>query len=148
MCKNLVVYTDVSYDDEWMGIGYTIFKMNDNFERELLELGNRVIDHTKLDRHYTSHKGEFRALISGVRAATDYGADTILCCVDDKELNRKVTENTHIADDGYFQHALRSFLGRFDDWRVTAVHRDDNELAHKQARVARDAGHYADGGIS
>jgi len=138
MC-NLVVYSDVSMKDEWMALGYVIYEVSDTFERELVELGGRAINHEKLDRKYGSNRGEYRALISGVRAATEHSTDSILCCVDNHVVVDNIEREDTLSEDGYFHHALHSFLGRFEDYRVTEVDRDDNSIADQQASVVRRA---------
>jgi len=52
---------------------------------------------------------------------------------------------TAIDKDGYtyepyFQHALYSFIGRFDDYSLEVIDRSDNQAAHQQARVGLNIG--------
>jgi hypothetical protein len=132
--------TDVSYEHPVVSCGYVLTKATGGSER-LVEMGSRVFntEHDDRDIEWGSARGEYRALITGVRAALDYDESAILCHVDHESL---VTAVRHVCRDDYepyFRHALMSFLGRFDEWRISAVSRERNEAAHTQARAGLKA---------
>lgn len=137
--SSLLLYTDVSLKDEWMSLGWIIYEVSDTFERKLVDLGSRAINTERHPREWTANLGEFRALISGVRAAMEYSESVILCCTDNGYVAHRADNREPITDDGYFHHALHSFLGRFNDWRVKEINRSDNELAHDMANLTRRA---------
>ena len=127
--------TDASYDSPICSCGYVLTRSTGGSEK-LVETGSRVLN-TEADNRdidWCSGRAEYRALITGVRAALDYTDEVLLCYSDNDGVVRAIQRGGRLFE-SYFQHALFSFLPRFADWHITNVDRERNETAHKQARV-------------
>lgn len=134
------VYTDASMGNSVLSCGY-IITQTERGEESLIDAGYRIMntDAVRTDIDWCSSRGEYRALITGARAALDYTNDVIMMYSD----NDAVVEDVRGRKgrwEGYFRHALFSFLGRFRDWHITNVDRERNELAHEQARIGLKLG--------
>lgn len=129
--------TDTSFDPPICACGYVLTKAVGGSKR-LVETGSRVFNVERDDRDidWQATRGEYRALISGVRVALDYEDHAILCHTDSDGVVEAIN-HPHLDDfEPYFRHALMSFLGRFDHWRVRVIDRNRNVPAHQQARTA------------
>lgn len=144
----LSVYSDVSMDHEkhLLSVGYVIFNSNRG-TRELVDSGAKVI-HTDVDDRaddWNTHKGEYFAGIVAVRAAQEQtpneSTERIILHVDNKDV-ADAMRSRQWDWEGYFPHALYSFLERFGNYDIEMVHRENNCRAHEQAhlglRIGRD----------
>lgn len=138
-----VVYTDASIKGDVLGVGYVIYDESGTGS-ELVEVAGRACNTDSLPHEYDSMEGEYQAMISGVRALLDHDPRAVLVFNDNEHVVERAKRGERIAEDGYFHHALHSFLGRFDWWSITHCYRDNNEVAHDQARVAREAAERVD----
>jgi len=134
--------TDASYDPPICACGYVLTRSGSGSE-ELVETGSRVlnVDADTRGIEWCSSRAEYRALITGVRAALPFTDEPIICYQDNEAVTRAIRGN-HDSFEKYFGHAFFSFIERFDDWHITDIDRERNETAHQQARtglkVARD----------
>ena len=133
-------YVDASYDPPVLGCGYIITETSRGDER-LVNAGCKILHTEAVLPHvdWCSMRAEYRAVISGVRAALPHATNPLML----------YSDNDHIVDairtrewfgEPYFDHALFSFLGRFEDWHVTNIDRERNDLAHEQARIGLKLG--------
>jgi ribonuclease HI len=136
----LHVYADASLDEPVLSCGYVITRSRGR-EKDFVDAGCRIlnIEETRADIDYCSSRGEYRALITAVRAALDHAEEPLIlysdcdCVVDNVRGDNDIFET-------YFPHALFSFVGRFTDWHITNISRERNELAHEQARIGLKLG--------
>ena len=127
--------TDASYDPPICACGYVLTRSGSGSE-ELVETGSRVLNVYADTRgiEWCSSRAEYRALITGVRAALPFTDEPIICYQDNEAVTQSIREDRQ-SFEPYFRHSLMSFLGRFRDWHITDIDRERNETAHQQARV-------------
>lgn len=130
----LHIHTDASYDSPILSAGYVITR-NEGPDETLVEAGYRVMNTDELRNgiDWCSSRAEYRAMITGVRAALDHTDEPVVVYTDNEPVKNAITG--HDPFEEYFSHALLSFLNRFTDWHVTSLDRRFNERAHEQARV-------------
>ncbi len=128
-------FADVSMDKPVMSVGYVLYRSRQN-EETLLDTGTRVVntEEDNRDIKWNSHRGEYFGAIVAARAALDYTNEPIIIHLDNSHVVKAIKQRTW-GFERYFPHALYSFLGRFEDYHVRIVHREQNEKAHEQARV-------------
>jgi len=131
----LHVAADASYDDPICSCGYVITKSTEGSET-LVDNGFRVLNTQQYrpEIPWCCTRGEYRALITGVRAALDHTENAMIVYSDSKPVVNSIREDDDRFNE-YFPHAFRSFASRFADWHVSWIDRERNELAHEQARV-------------
>lgn len=140
-------YADTSVDTPIVSVGYVLYRSS-NGEEELLDTGTRVINADADDRRidWDSMCGEYYAAIVATRASLAYTNEPFILNLDCTDVVRKIKERTW-GKEAYFPHALYSFLGRFDEYHVRRVHRENNEVAHEQARVGLKIGREIQQGV-
>ena len=136
----IVGYADASVKEPIVSVGYVLVDSAYS-DQSLLETGTRIINTETCDRvvEWTSHKAEYWAAIIATRAALDYNETTLLLHLDSQQVVEWIREEGWKWEQ-YFPHTFRSFANRFDDWHISVVHRENNEVAHKQARVGLKVG--------
>jgi ribonuclease HI len=133
-------YGDISLDEPVLSVGYVLFRIEDG-EKQFLESGNRLIntETSERDIDWTTHRGEYYAAIVATRAALDYTDEPIVVNCDSEPVVDAINErNDHFGE--YFQHALYSFLPRFENHYVRYVDRENNKYAHEQASLGLQIG--------
>jgi ribonuclease HI len=123
-----------------LSVGYVITRTRRGTET-FLDAGCRIVNTEETRKHidWCSARGEYRAVITGVRATLDRTNEPIIVYTDHKEVANAIRDQRQFREP-YFRHAVLSFLERFRDWHVTCIDRDDNELAHEQARIGLKVG--------
>ncbi|NEU57547.1 ribonuclease HI [Halorussus sp. MSC15.2] len=88
----------------------------------------------------TNNQAEYEALIHALRAARDYGFDTVEVKGDSELIVKQVTGawNTNDPDLREYRVTVRELLTDFDDWELSHVPREINERADKLANEALD----------
>ena len=138
----MYAYADVSMDSPICAVGY-VLKQVESGEQTLLETGVRAINTNTTgvggeDCDWCSMRGEYLGLITAVRAALDHSEDCLIVHTDQQQIVEFVRYRDDPFED-YFQHALYSFLGRFENYDIRYVPREYNEQAHELARAALQA---------
>jgi hypothetical protein len=133
-------FSDCSLDLPVVSVGYILYRST-NGDEELLETGTRVLNADADDRQieWSSGRAEYFSAIVAARAALDYTDEPIIFHLDNAGVVKAIKRDTW-HHEGYFPHCFRSFAHRFEDWYVRVVHRDQNEKAHRQARVGLRVG--------
>jgi len=128
-------FADTSVDYPIVSVGYILYR-SDNGEEELIETGTRVLNADSHHRDVTwdSNRGEYFGAIVCTRAALDYSDEPFILHLDHQTVVSHIKQRTWTLEP-YFPHCLFSFLGRFEDYHVRCIHRDNNQRAHEQARV-------------
>jgi len=136
----ILAYADASVDTPIVSVGYILYRV-ENAEEELLETGTRVLNANSHDRDidWDSNKAEYFGAIVATRASLDYTSEPFILHLDHNAIVQKIKQRTW-HQEPYFPHCLFSFLHRFDDYHVHAVHRESNERAHEQARLGLKIG--------
>ena len=88
----------------------------------------------------TNNQAEYEALIRALRAARDYGFDTVEVKGDSELIVKQVTGawNTNDPELRERRVTVRELLAEFDDWELSHVPREINERADKLANEALD----------
>src|SRR6056297_3261246 len=88
----------------------------------------------------TNNQAEYEALIRALRAARDYGFDTVEVKGDSELIVKQVTGAWNTNDPELREHrvTVRELLTAFDDWELSHVPREINERADKLANEALD----------
>ncbi|UPV99359.1 ribonuclease HI family protein [Halorussus gelatinilyticus] len=88
----------------------------------------------------TNNQAEYEALIRVLRAARDYGFDTVEVKGDSQLIVKQVTGawNTNDPELRERRVTVRELLTEFDDWELSHVPREINERADKLANEALD----------
>jgi len=139
----LHIYSDASFDSPILGCGYVITRTRQGTE-SFVETGSKVIntDAVRDEIDWCSNRGEYRALITAIRAALSYTSESVLlysdCDAVVEVIRRNDTDSWDIEP--YFPHAFYSFANRFRDWHLTNIARERNEIAHEQARIGLKLG--------
>jgi len=136
----LEVYTDCSYADDILSVGFVVYDTT-GVGSELVTTGTRVQNTKYSDRDidWDANRGEYYALIVGVRSVLDQTHEP-LCVYTDSQAVESAIANDGYTYEPYFQHALYSFIERFDDYSLEVIDRSDNQAAHQQARVGLNIG--------
>jgi len=137
----LHAYADCSYDGtrDVLGVGYVTYELNNN-EKEPIETGNRVLDTNADSRgiNWCSSRGELWALIVTARAALPYSNQPIVFHTDSSNAVEELLDSGRFEE--YFTHAFYSFAGRYDNYYVQEISREQNEVADEQASLALTIG--------
>ena len=90
----------------------------------------------------TNNQAEYEALIRALRAARDYGFDTVEVKGDSQLIVKQVTGAWNTNDPELREHrvTVRELLTAFDDWELSHVPREINERADELANEALDDG--------
>ena len=90
----------------------------------------------------TNNQAEYEALIRALRAARDYGFDSVEVKGDSQLIVKQVTGawNTNDPELREYRVTVRELLTAFDDWDLQHVPREINERADKLANEALDDG--------
>jgi hypothetical protein len=146
------VYADCSYDNaddtaDILAVGYFVYRVQ-GIERDLVTTGTRVFntEHHEREIDWCSGRGEYYALIVATRAALGYTDEAIRLHTDCQTIIDVLGKDEYVFEP-YFQHALFSFLGRFEEYVIEVIEREDNELAHEQARNALEIGRRVQKGV-
>lgn len=133
-------YSDCSIDYPIVSVGYVLYRSEEN-EETLLDTGTRVFNAEESRRHinWSSGRAEYYSAIVATRAALDRTNEPIILHLDNGGVVKSIKQRTW-NHEPYFPHALYSFLGRFEDYYVRIVHRDQNKKAHRQANVGLQIG--------
>lgn len=133
--------TDASFDEPICSCGWVLTRSAGGSE-ELVETGSRVLntDGDRRDIDWCASRAEYRALITGVRAALDYTDEAVLCYTDNEPVKEAIRNEHEDPYESYFRHAFMSFVERFSDWHISSINRDRNEVAHDQARTGLKVG--------
>lgn len=104
--------------------------------------GGIVAEHAERIGQATNNQAEYLALIAGLRAARDYGYDTVHARGDSELVVKQVHGEWDANDPTLREHrvTVRELLTDFDDWELTHVPRELNERADSLANDALDAG--------
>jgi ribonuclease HI len=88
----------------------------------------------------TNNQAEYEALIRALRAAGDYGFDTVEVKGDSELIVKQVTGawNTNDPELRERRVTVQELLAEFDDWELSHVPREINERADKLANEALD----------
>jgi len=88
----------------------------------------------------TNNQAEYEALIRGLRAARDYGFDSVEVKGDSQLIVKQVTGAWNTNDPELREHrvTVREILTDFDDWELQHVPREINERADELANEALD----------
>jgi ribonuclease HI len=88
----------------------------------------------------TNNQAEYEALIRGLRAARDYGFDSVEIKGDSQLIVKQVTGtwNTNDPELREYRVTVREILTDFDDWELQHVPREINERADELANEALD----------
>ncbi|WP_115862832.1 ribonuclease HI [Halorussus litoreus] len=88
----------------------------------------------------TNNQAEYEALIRGLRAARDYGFDSVEVKGDSELIVKQVTGAWNTNDPELREHrvTVRELLTEFDDWELDHVPREINERADELANEALD----------
>jgi len=88
----------------------------------------------------TNNQAEYEALIRGLRAARDYGFDSVGVKGDSQLIVKQVTGAWNTNDPELREHrvTVREILTDFDDWELQHVPREINERADELANEALD----------
>jgi len=88
----------------------------------------------------TNNQAEYEALSRGLRAARDYGFDSIEVKGDSQLVVKQVTGGWNTNDPELREHrvTVREILTDFDDWELQHVPREINERADELANEALD----------
>lgn len=88
----------------------------------------------------TNNQAEYEALIRGLRAARDYGFDSVEVKGDSQLIVKQVTGawNTNDPELREYRVTVREILTDFDDWDLQHVPREINERADELANEALD----------
>ncbi|WP_158057570.1 ribonuclease HI [Halorussus halophilus] len=88
----------------------------------------------------TNNQAEYEALIRVLKAARDYGFDTIEVKGDSQLIVKQVTGAWNTNDPDLREHrvTVHELLREFDDWELQHVPREINERADKLANEALD----------
>jgi hypothetical protein len=137
----LEAYADCSYDNDLgvLAAGYIVYELDQN-ERTMVETGNRVLN-TNADTRpidWCSNRGEYWATIVTARAVLGYTDQPIMLYTDADSVYEAVVGDDPYED--YFSHALKSFLHRFNNYYIRSIDRENNEIAHDQARLGLKIG--------
>ncbi len=146
----IVAYSDASIDEsnDILSVGYVLYESQHTHET-FLDTGCRVINLKQYDKReieWTTPKAECYGGIIATRAALDYGSSAFILNMDADEVVRQLKDRTWHGE-SYFPHALFSFINRFSEYHITAVHRDSNEAAHEQARTGLKIGRDLQAGV-
>jgi ribonuclease HI len=128
----IIAQADASLSSEFLGVGW-ILTRKERGSREIIDIGHLTFDRAVLKHEYHTHLAEYKAVIHAVRAATEFDDESIVVYSDNEGVVSHINEGYEQVDDGYFKHALFSFLNRFD-WHVEWLPKRKNNVAHKQAR--------------
>jgi len=133
-------FADASVDDPIISVGYILYRA-DGGNEELIETGTRVLNAESHDREieWDSNRAEYFGAIIATRAALDYTDEPFVLHLDHEEVAKRIKQRTWHMEP-YFPHCLFSFLGRFEDYHVRCIHRDNNQRAHEQARLGLKIG--------
>lgn len=138
----LEAYSDASFDNKngIVAAGYVVHELSDN-ERTLVETGNRVLNANadSRDIDWCSNRAEYWATIVTLRAALEYSNQPVIVHTDCDTVADAIRDG-HSVFEQYFDHAFKSFLHRYDDYYVRAIDRDENGIAHDQARLGLKIG--------
>jgi len=90
----------------------------------------------------TNNQAEYEALLRALRAARDYGFDTVDVKGDSELIVKQVTGAWNANDPELREHrvTVRELLAAFDDWELSHVPREINERADNLANEALDDG--------
>jgi len=123
-----------------MSVGYVLYR-SERGDETLLDTGTRVLntDESRRPIDWDTGRGEYYGAIIAARAALDYTNEPIIVHVDNESVVRFMKQQTDQYEE-YFNHALYSFLERFEDYYVRLIHRANNEPAHRQARLGLHIG--------
>jgi ribonuclease HI len=88
----------------------------------------------------TNNQAEYEALIRALRAARDYGFDSVEVKGDSQLIVKQVTGAWDTNDPELREHrvTVRELLAEFDDWELSHVPREINERADELANEALD----------
>ena len=88
----------------------------------------------------TNNQAEYEALIRALRAARDYGFDSVEVKGDSQLIVKQVTGAWNANDPELRERrvTVRELLAGFDDWQLSHVPREINERADKLANEALD----------
>jgi ribonuclease HI len=88
----------------------------------------------------TNNQAEYEAVIRGLRAARDYGFDSVELKGDSQLIVKQVTGawNTNDPELREYRVTVREILTDFDDWELQHVPREINERADELANEALD----------
>lgn len=132
-------------DDTSVSIGWVVKKWVGPSDEQLVTWGFRML-HPTVERNFARYVdlAEYRALVSAIRATTEYGEESIIVRGDNQTVMNHISERRPLRtdDDKGLHHALWSFLGRFDHHHVAEIHRDENpahELSQLGHRFTEDS---------
>ena len=88
----------------------------------------------------TNNQAEYEALLRGLRAARDYGFDSVEVKGDSELIVKQVTGAWNANDPDLREHRVtaRELLAEFDEWELDHVPREINERADQLANEALD----------
>ncbi|WP_135827982.1 ribonuclease HI [Halorussus halobius] len=88
----------------------------------------------------TNNQAEYEALLRALRAASDYGFDSVELKGDSELIVKQVTGawNTNDPELREYRVTVRELLDDFDDWDLAHVPREINERADELANEALD----------
>jgi len=134
-------FADASFDSPILSVGYVCYQ-SDGTDRELLDMGTRIVNTEATDRRidWCSTRGEYYGAIVATRAALDYTHEPLLLHLDNQAVVESINNERRDGFEPYFHHALNSFLKRFNDYYVQEVSRENDEVAHEQARIGLKVG--------
>lgn len=133
----IVVYTDASVQNCGdAGIGWEIVEKEtiNSPAEETLATGHDI-----LTSDVTSMQAEFLALMRGLKEALRLGErKRIELHTDCQPLVGKIKNHIPLTDNGHYIKAFHALLDHVEEWDVSWVSRDNNEVADRQAHVGLD----------
>jgi len=131
---------DASFDAPILSCGY-VLTQSDGGEETFIDAGMRILntEEVRPEIEWCPSRGEYRAVITAVRAALSYSDQPLLVYTDNVPVRDAILGDNDPFEE-YFHHCLCSFLGRFPHWHVLDVDRERNVAAHEQARVGLKLG--------
>lgn len=125
---NMRLHTDASRDDAVIGIGYVI--RDDIAGIEVSGKQYRFGD-------FTSMEAEWKAMMTGIHAASWYSGDLLIVLTDCEPLYEKMYWADATSQKWYdMRKECHAVLNTFERWEMAVVDRTSNEQAHDLARRA------------
>lgn len=122
------LHTDASRDDDVIGIGYVIRDDINDIEvnGKQYRFGN-----------FTSMEAEWKAMMTGIHAASWYGDGFLIVLTDCEPLREKMYWPDATSQKWYdMRKKCHKVLNTFEEWKMDVVDRTNNEQAHDLARRA------------
>ncbi|KAK0584674.1 hypothetical protein LWI29_016990 [Acer saccharum] len=100
--------------------------------------GDSVECALRFDFKATNNQGEYEALIAGLRVCTVLGADEVEIFSDSQVIVNQVLDEYQARDENMIAYLklAKELLGRFKEYRIIQIPREENEQADAFAKLA------------